>query len=113
MTSAAPADDPMVAAGELVAPSALLAARVRIPQTVVYRSFVHETVLLNLETGLYHGTNPVGGTMLDTLSTAGSVQQAAERLAGQYGVPLDEIESDLCSFCAELAERGLLTVEFP
>jgi Coenzyme PQQ synthesis protein D (PqqD) len=91
--------------------NALLAARVRIPQGVVYRSFVKETVILNLESGLYHGVNPTGGRMLDTLEKVGSVGDAAKILAGDYGLPLAEIESDLCAFCEALVQRGLLVVE--
>lgn len=40
---------------------ALLAARPPVPDHVVYRAFVDETVVLNLDTGRYHGLNAVGG----------------------------------------------------
>lgn len=86
----------------------LLAATVRVPDSVVYRAFVHETVILNLETGRYHGVNAIGGAMLDTLTRVRSVAAAAEILARDYGRPLAEIESDLCEFCDSLIERGLL-----
>jgi hypothetical protein len=103
----------MAAAQELGGVGTLLSARVRIPQSVVYRSFAHETVLLNLDTGLYHGVNPSGGRMLDTLAGLGSVEQAASVLAREYDVPLDEIRSDLCGFCEALVSRGLLAIESP
>jgi hypothetical protein len=92
---------------------AMLDARVRIPQGVVYRTFVKETVILNLETGRYHGLNPTGGRMLATLEERGSVRDAAAALAKLYGRPLDEIQQDLCEFAESLVERGLLTVEHP
>ena len=83
-------------------------ARIIIPQHVVFRSFVKETVVLNLDTGRYHGLNPVGGRMLEVLKEVGVVRDAAARLAQAYGVPNDEIERDLLDFCDELASRGLI-----
>jgi hypothetical protein len=90
---------------------ALLTARVCIPEGVTYKTFARETVVLSLDTGLYHGLNATGGKMLDTLATVGSVQDAADVLAREYRVPLDEIRSDLCGFCETLATHGLLTIE--
>ena len=90
---------------------AFLTARVRIPQAVVYRSFAHETVVLNLDTGLYHGVNSTGGRMLDALAAVGSVRECAEILAHEYDCPLDEIRGDLCKFCEALVDRGLLVIE--
>jgi Coenzyme PQQ synthesis protein D (PqqD) len=90
---------------------ALLGRRVRIPEEVVYRSFVQETVILNLERGRYHGVNPVGGRMLDTLCEVSAVADAATILARDFDRPLEEIERDLCEFCDGLIERGLLTVD--
>jgi hypothetical protein len=99
------------AARNVTAVDAVLDARVRIPQGVVYRSFVKETVILNLDTGLYHGVNPTGGRMLATLEEVGSVRDAAGVLARDYGRPLAEIQGDLCEFCEALVERGLLAIE--
>ena len=42
-----------------------LASKVTRPQHVVYRSFPSETVVLNLQTGSYHGLNATAGRMLD------------------------------------------------
>jgi len=87
-------------------------ARVRVPDHVVYRWFEKETLLLNLDTGHYHGVNPSGGRMLQLLEeTDGSVGDAVARLAEEYGETVADIAGDLTSFCAELAERGLIEVE--
>ena len=48
----------------------ILSARPAVPDHVVYREFVNETVVLNLETGTYHGLNPSGGRMLEALGSA-------------------------------------------
>lgn len=89
----------------------LLSASVRLPQHVVYRVFPAETVVLNLNTGKYHGLDPVGGRMLEVMDAAGAVREAAEQLAKEFDTtPAEVIEADLCEFCAELAARGLLEV---
>lgn len=89
----------------------LLEARLRVPQNVVYRSFPTETVVLNLQTGKYHGLNPTAGRMLEAISSAGSVRTAAASLAGEYEWPREEIEADLRSLCAALLERGLIETD--
>ena len=81
------------------------------PEHVVYRAFVQETVLLNLQTGKYHGINPVGGRMLEVLQRASSLEEAALQLADEYQRPLDEIEQDICNFCDDLLERGLIQIK--
>jgi hypothetical protein len=77
----------------------------------VFRGFATETVVLNLETGKYHGLNPTGGRMLEVLEKTPNVAEAATKLAAQFGVPLDEIRRDLLTFCEDLAERGLLELD--
>ena len=81
------------------------------PEHVVYRAFVQETVLLNLQTGKYHGINPVGGRMLEVLQRTSSLEEAALQLADEYQRPLDEIEQDICNFCDDLLERGLIQIK--
>jgi hypothetical protein len=88
----------------------LLAAHIRVPDHVVYRTFVRETVVLNLATGRYHGINPTGGRILDLLADDATLGSAAQVLAEEYQRPLAEIERDVCTFCEELRERGLIEV---
>jgi hypothetical protein len=93
-----------------VRPAQILSARVTIPQHVVYRPFVSETVLLNLQTGVYHGINPVGGRMLEALERAETVRAAAAVLAEEFGVPPARVEEDIVEFCLGLLERQLIEV---
>src|SRR5687767_1303005 len=88
--------------------SSVLDASVRLPEHVVYRPFASETVVLNLQTGKYHGLSPTGGRMLEMLERSPTVREAAARLASEYGQPLETIEADLCEFCVALHERGLI-----
>jgi len=90
--------------------SDLLAARVRLPQHVVHRTFVAETVVLNLHTGQYHGLNPTAGRMLEALDAAPTTGAAAAELALEYGVERDQVERDLVALCQGLLERGLIEI---
>jgi coenzyme PQQ synthesis protein D (PqqD) len=84
------------------------ARKARIPDRVVHRDFPGETVVLNLETGQYHGLNATAGRMFAALERSGSVGAAATVLAGEFGAPRDRIERDLHELCRALADRGLL-----
>jgi hypothetical protein len=86
----------------------LLAARVRVPEHVVYRDFADETVILNLDTGMYHGLNGTAAKMLETLSSRDSVGDAVAVLAAEFGQPEDVIRRDALALCRSLAERGLI-----
>ncbi len=85
-------------------------AAVRIPNHVVYRSFVHETVVLNLETGRYHGLNRTAGAMLAALEAAGSIRGAHQSLVGTFPDAGERLEQDLITFCEDAQQRGVIEV---
>lgn len=85
--------------------------QVTIPKHVVFRAFVEETVVLNLESGRYHGLNPTAGRMLELLGELGDVDTVAGRIAEETGAPESKVTDDLHKFCSSLAERGLIEVE--
>ena len=84
--------------------------RFAVPQHVAWRAFPTETVLLNLNTGRYHGLNPSGGRMFEVLDECGDLKTSAARLAEEFDQPLDVVAIDLRAFCIDLVERGLLEV---
>lgn len=87
-----------------------LQMNVKLPQHVVYRDFVSETVLLNIETGKYHGLNPTAGRMLAVLDKVGSVDETATQLAREFEQPVERIREDLAEFCESMLERKLLEI---
>jgi hypothetical protein len=91
--------------------TSLLKAKIKVPQHVVYRTFPSETVVLNLQTGKYHGLNPTAGRMLETLERADSVLAAATVAAGEYEQPQATTERDMCKLCSSLLERGLIEID--
>jgi hypothetical protein len=95
-----------------MSPETIAAAPVvRVPQHVVYRSFPAETVVLNLETGQYHGLNPTAGQMLEALQRTGTVRAAAAELAECMCEARSVIEQDLCELCDALHARGLIEID--
>jgi Coenzyme PQQ synthesis protein D (PqqD) len=87
---------------------ALGTAPARVPDHVVHRSLAHETVVLNLKTGRYHGLNPTAGRMLSELETGASLHEIAVRLEAVYERPVEELQEDLRALCFDLLQRGLI-----
>ena len=87
---------------------AILASSVRVPEHVVYRDFAEETVILNLESGMYHGLNRTAARMVTTLEESPTVAAAIDALAAEFQQPRERIEQDVLSLCRTLDERGLI-----
>ena len=85
-----------------------LGSRVRVPDHVVYREFAEETVVLNLESGMYHGLNSTAARMLEVLRASDSVGGAIEDLVSEFGQPTDVIRRDVLMLCDQLSDRGLI-----
>jgi hypothetical protein len=89
----------------------LLLRGISIPEHVVFRSFVNETVVLNLQTQKFHGLNASAGRMAEVLDREKSVGAALEVIAKDFGVPEREVEPYLRDFVDTMVERGLLVVD--
>ena len=74
------------------------------------RVFPAETVVLNLETGTYHGLNPTAGRMLEVLRDTGDRAEAARVVAEEFGAAFDEVRADVDDLCTKLLDRGLLEI---
>jgi hypothetical protein len=85
--------------------------RVRIPDQVVFRTFVSETVVLNLTTGRYHGLNTTAGRIMELFRQSDDAGTVADRLSAETGQPLEVVEQDLSQLCRDLVERGLIEVD--
>jgi hypothetical protein len=83
---------------------------VRVPEHVVFRNFPSETVVLNLQTGKYHGLNKTAGRMLELLGERGELEEVAVVLAEEYETPVDTVRQDLDTLCRDLLERNLIEV---
>ena len=97
-------------AGFAPAPSDSLGpdSRISIPNHVVHRQFPMQTVVLDLQTGTYHGLTADAGPMLCALERARNLRGAALELAKRAGITRAEAETRLCELCTQLLDRGLI-----
>src|SRR3954462_11800232 len=82
--------------------------RAQLPQNVVSRAFVAETVLLDVDTGRYFRLDRTAGELPDALIAEPSVAAAARRLAARGLGTAEALVADLAELCAELEALGLL-----
>lgn len=89
----------------------LLAARASVPEHVVHRDFGGETVILNLQSGMYHGLNGTAAAMLEALRASDSVAAAIDRIADQFSEPREVVEADVVDLCRALVDRNLIELD--
>ena len=85
--------------------------RAVVPQHVVFRALVSETVLLNVRTGTYLGMDEVGSRCFDAMRESRDLQSALEVLMDEYEAPEERIRQDLVGYCEELLSQGLIELE--
>lgn len=81
---------------------------VTVPEHVVFRDLRQETVLLNVRSGEYHSVDPVGARFFAVMREGGTLFEATQALAGEYGQPRETVEADMAVFVAQLLELGLV-----
>lgn len=82
-----------------------------VPEHVIFRPFASEMVLLNIQTGKYHGMDEVGARCFQALRESESLESALEALLTEYEGPEDRIRKDLVGYCSELIESGLIELQ--
>lgn len=89
----------------------VLDATVTPSDDAVFRELEGESVLLNLETGLYFGLDAVGTRAWQLAATDGSLRAVRDALAEEYDAAPDVIERDLLSLADALVGKGLWTLK--
>jgi len=69
-----------------------------------------EAVILQMNTGIYYGLNPVGNTVWNYIKEPRSVAQVLSHLLDSYDVDPDRCEADLQELLAGLLRAGLIEV---
>jgi hypothetical protein len=88
-----------------------MTGRLTVPAHVMVRQLGDECVMLDMASGYYFGLDPVGARIWQLLSETSSFAEIVERLAQEYDVTPEQVESDLVRFVEELKANGLLSVE--
>lgn len=92
--------------------SQLLAARLKIPATVLSQSLADEMVLLHMDSATYFGLNPLGARIWQLLRAerGRSLKEIRQLLQLEYDVEEAELTRDLLRFTQSLSEHGLIEV---
>ena len=87
-----------------------LTTRLTIPEHVIHQRVDEEMVLLNLETGIYHGLGPTGSRLWELLLEEESVRGVFEKMLNEYDVPADQLQEDILRLIEELESNKLVIV---
>ncbi len=86
---------------------------VAVPNEVLHREVDGEVVLLNLESGVYFGLDPVGARMWAVLTQHLSLRLSYEALLEEFDVDPGQLERDLAALLTALGQHGLIEVKTP
>ena len=83
--------------------------RLSVPPQVMSRLVGDETVLLDLESGMYFGLDGVGKRIWEAISEGLTLGEIAAVIVSEYEVDENQAQADTIEFVGDLVERGLLT----
>jgi Coenzyme PQQ synthesis protein D (PqqD) len=81
--------------------------------SVICREFSGETVLLNLESGVYYGLDAVGTRVWQLLMQGCTIASIRETMIEEYDVAPDVLNTDVMCLVGELRDRGIVTPREP
>ncbi len=82
-----------------------------IPDDVLIRELDGESVILDLNSEGYFGLDEIGTSFWSALSESDSVQEAYNRLLGEFDVDEETLRTDLVEFASTLVERGMMRLK--
>jgi hypothetical protein len=80
----------------------------RVGDQVVFHDLDGEVVLLNLETGVYFGLDPVGSRIWSLIDGRRTTAQVVTAIVEEYDVDAPTCETDVARLVASLRSHGLL-----
>jgi hypothetical protein len=85
-----------------------LTDRVAVHPSVICRELSGETVLLNLESGVYYGLDGVGTRVWQLLQQGRTIAEVCDVMVEEYDVEQDVVREDVARLVGELGERGIV-----
>lgn len=82
--------------------------RALVPDAVITRELDGETILLNLETGIYFGLDKVGTDVWRAIRAVGILGEALDLVQAEYDVEPAVLNADFLRLVDELLAKGLL-----
>ena len=85
-----------------------LTIRALVPDAVITRELDGETILLNLDTGIYFGLDKVGTDVWRAILAAATLEEALGRVQSEHDVEPGVLRTDFVRLVDELLAKGLL-----
>jgi len=70
-----------------------------------------ESVILDLEEGIYHGLNPVGARIWSEIQEPTPVEEITAAISAEYDVDTEQCREDVISLLRDLKENGLIEIK--
>jgi hypothetical protein len=90
--------------------TATLDQTVEIPEHVAYRKVNDELALVNLQSNMYYGLNPVGARLWELLAEGKNLRDAHDLMAAEYEISAEELERDILRVVERLGAKGLIAL---
>jgi hypothetical protein len=87
------------------------ASRCSVPPRVKSQLVGDETVILDLESGMYFGLDGVGKLIWESIKSGHSLSETAASIVSEYDVDEPTAQADVIAFAADLMDRGLLEIK--
>lgn len=84
------------------------ARRFRVPETVIAQTIAGETVILDLDGGVYFGLDPVGARIWELVADGAPLNAVIDRMVVEYDVSRDRLEQDIDALMTTLLEKSLV-----
>lgn len=82
---------------------------VRISEQVVYKPVGDELVLLDFQSGMYYGLDPIAVRVWELIAAQHPLGEIVETMLAEYDVPRETLEGDIDALLEELERRGLVS----
>ncbi|HEV3485676.1 MAG TPA: PqqD family protein [Vicinamibacterales bacterium] len=81
----------------------------RVSDQVIFKPVGEEMVLLDFQSGMYYGLDPVGVRIWQLIVESRPLGEIVATLLEEYDVPREQLEADIDALVRELEQRGLVS----
>jgi len=78
---------------------------------ILHTKLDDEVVMMSIETGEYHGSNPIGNRIWELMESPLTMETLCEKLLAEYNVEESVCEQETLNFLNLLLEKKLIVVK--
>lgn len=82
--------------------------RFRVSDNVIAQTIAGETVILDIEAGLYFGLDSTGARIWELMVEGAPLNAVADQMMAEYDVSRDQLERDIDTLMTALLEKSLV-----